>query len=225
MMSDLTISVPEGNIYNMTANSEMRHPLQHTCKLQLCTSSNSLVFVLNLSLIPRLPHDTLAIPSLITGASAFVLVFQWISAAWTRKLQPSSITIEEPENEPTLRATLSTSLRMLIDQSPGSALVIYQLTRLLGCLVLFGLSSYPLTVPKTHNVQRWSGIDQELTEKSSSILADPLQLGMCMTFVCVFGTLPPAVVRLTSSSRHMPRFWLFLLSHLSRGSENSRPNT
>ena len=141
--------------------------------------------MLTLSLLTRLPYDTLVIPSLITGASAFVLVLQWIFAAWTRKSQPSSITIEEPENEPTPRATLSTCLRMLIDRSKGSALVVYQLTRVLGCLVLFGLSLYLLNVPGNDNVQRWSRIDQELIEKSPSILADPLQLGMCITFVCV----------------------------------------
>ena len=174
---------------------------------------------------PRLPYDTLAIPTLITGASAFVLVFQWISAAWETKSQPSPITIEEPENEPALRATLSTSLKMLIDRSTGSALVVYRLTRILGCLVLFGLSFYSLIVPRSLNGQMWNRMDQELTENPSFVLADPFQLGMCMTFVCVFDTLPSALVSLTPISRHMSRFWLFSPSHCSPGSENSCPNT
>lgn len=79
---------------------------------------------------------------------------------------------------------------MLIDRSKWSALVVYQLTRVIGCLVLFGLSFYPVIVPRSHNVQTWTRVDQELTEKFSFILADPLQLGMCMTFVCVFDSLP-----------------------------------
>ena len=189
-----------------------------------CSSIDSSVFLLTLNLI-RLPHDTLAIPWLITGASTFIIGFQWTSAAWTRRSQLSSITIEEPENEPPPLATLSTGFRMLMDRSKGSPLVVYQLTRVFGCLILFGLSFYPLIVPRSHNVQKGSRIDQGLTEKPSSVLADPLQLGMCTTFVRVFDTLPSAVVQLILSSRHMPRFWLFSPSHFSRGSENSRPNT
>lgn len=141
--------------------------------------------------------DTLAFPGYIASVSATILIVNiTFSSNAFKRLQsrvfqrPSSFELDDSGHDVHV-ANLSAEFRVHISHHGGGIIFAYKVARLVGCLALLGLSTYPFALdvdvsnPQGLGSQgKWGKKHKHMHKGYDLSVKEWLDLSMCMNYVC-----------------------------------------